>query len=579
MRLSKYLLPTTKELPSDAVVRSHQLMLKAGLIRQLTAGVYNYLPLGWRVLRKIEQIVREEQDRIGGQELLMPVIHPQELWEQTGRSEALDQILFRLVDKKGRKLVLSPTHEETISEIGAAYIQSYRDLSQIWYHIQLKFRDEPRPRSGVLRARQFIMKDAYSFDADNEALDYSYKQERVAYSRTFARCGIDTFIVGASSGAMGGKDSEEFMCFSDAGEDRCVVCTKCAYKANMEVAKGGISKLEPLGLPEQDVETPNKKTIEEVSTFLGIPSERLMKVVIYVVADKPVMVLIRGDQEVLEEKFTARFGDLWRPAEPAEILDMAGAEAGFIGPVGLKRRDVLIVADESLQPGVDYYSGANRNHYHRSGIVIGKNVHPAETLNLREVKEGEACIECGAPLKIEKAIELGHIFKLGMKYADALGINYLDPAGNEKKVTMGCYGIGVERIMAAAIETHSDNYGISWPVTIAPFYAIVIPLDPRDKALSEAAEKCYNDLWDQCIEALIDDRDQSAGFKFNDADLIGIPVQIIFGLKSFKNGEAEIKIRATGERKKLPIDKIVPEVAKILDEMRREIDGKVGIIR
>ncbi len=574
MRLSKFLMPTTKELPAEAVVRSHQLMLKAGLIRQLTAGVYNFLPLGWRTLRKVEQIVREEQDRIGAQELLMPVIHPQELWEQTGRSEALDAILFRLVDKKGRHLLLSPTHEETISEIAAAYLQSYRDLPQTWYHIQLKFRDEPRPRSGVIRSRQFIMKDAYSFDADDKMLDESYRKERVAYSRTFSRCGVETFIVGAFSGAMGGKDSEEFMCLSDAGEDRIVYCEKCGYKTNMEVAQSRISRLEPLGKPVEDIETPEKRTIEEVSEFLGVPPERLMKVVIYIVDSKPVMVLIRGDQEVLEEKFTGRFGETWRPAEPHEIQDMAGAEPGFIGPVGLKRKDVLIVADESLQPGVDYISGANRSHYHRSGIVIGENVMPAETLNLREVSEGEGCIMCEAPLKIDKAIELGHIFKLGTKYSEALGINYLDAEGNEKKVKMGCYGIGVERIMASAIEVHSDDDGIIWPATIAPYHAIVLPLDHRDAELVGAADKCYNDLWANGVEALIDDREQSAGFKFKDADLIGIPIHVIFGLKSFKNGEAEIKIRATQERRKVAIDKVVPAVKAILEAMVADLEAK-----
>ncbi len=574
MRLSRYLMPTTKELPADAEVKSHQLMLKAGLIRRLTAGIYNYLPLGWRTLRKIEQIIREEQDRIGGQELLMPVVHPQELWEKTGRNESVDAILFRLVDKKGRKLLLSPTHEETISDIGAAFLKSYRDLPQLWYQIQLKFRDEPRPRSGVLRARQFIMKDAYSFDADGEMLDVDYKNERMAYARTFARCGVDTFIVGASSGQMGGSDSEEFMCISDAGEDRCVMCESCGYRANMEVAASKLNCPEPLGLPVEDVETPGMKTIEDVSGFLGVPPERLMKVVIYIVDNRPVMVLIRGDQEILEEKFTARFGDTWRPAEPHEIQAMAGAEPGYIGPVGLKDENVLIVADTSLHTETDYYSGANRDNHHRSGIQIGKNVFPAETIDLREVKEGEACIECGKPLRILRAIELGHIFKLGTKYAESLGINYLDDEGNEMLVTMGCYGIGVERIMASAIETHSDDDGIIWPVSIAPYHAIVLPLDPREEQLTAAAEKCYAGLWEAGVETLLDDRDASAGFKFKDADLIGIPIIVIFGLKSFKNGEAEIKIRATGERLKVPLDKVIPEVTSRLKKMFDELEAK-----
>ncbi len=578
MKLSRFLMPTTKELPSDAVVKSHQLMLKAGFIRMLTAGIYNYLPLGWRTLRKIKQIVREEQDRIGAQELLMPVIHPQELWEKTGRSDALDDILFRFTDKKGRKLVLSPTHEETISEIAASYFQSYRDLPQIWYHIQLKFRDEPRPRSGVLRARQFIMKDAYSFDADEEMLDKDYKAERKAYSRTFTRCGVETFPVGASSGQMGGSDSEEFMCLSEAGEDRVVLCNACGYRTNQEVAQSVLNKLEPLGLPMEDIETPEMRTIEDVSGFLGVSPERLMKVVIYIVDDKPVMVLIRGDQDVLDEKFAARFGGEYRPAEPHEIQNMAGAEPGFIGPVGLKSEDVLIVADESLQPGVDYYSGANRDHYHRSGIIIGGNVHPKETLNLREVKEGEACPECGKPLRMERAIELGHIFKLGTKYAESLGIDFTDLEGKERKVTMGCYGIGVERIMASAIETHCDDDGIIWPATIAPYQAIVLPLDHRKEDLIEAAEKCYNDLWAHGIETLYDDREQSAGFKFKDADLIGIPIIIIFGMKSFKAGEAEIKIRATGERIKVPLDKIVEEVDERLKKMVAEIEAKADAL-
>jgi prolyl-tRNA synthetase len=559
MYLSHYLVPTLKEIPSDAETLSHRLMLRAGLIRQLTAGVYSYLPLGWRVLKNIEKIVREEMDAIGSQEIYLPAIHPAELWEETGRRAALDEILFQFKDKKGRSLLLAPTHEEIIGDLARSYVHSYRDLPQQWYQIQVKFRDEPRPRSGLIRLRQFAMKDAYSLSVNWDDLDSWYKKNRQAYSNIFTRCGLSFYIVGAHSGAMGGRDSEEFMLPSEFGEDTIIVCDECGYQSNLEVAKSIIENDKPSDAPMEEVETPERRTIEEVATFLGVDSSRTMKSVIYMVQpdDTPLLVLIRGDLDVSEAKLElALNGQAYRPAHPEEIQEMSGAEPGFIGPVGLKRDDVNILVDESIVDGVPFIGGANRDQHHIKNITKGRDFN-GEHVNLRVARDGDACPECKAKLRSIRSIELGHIFKLGTKYSDSMGCHFLDEENQEKPIIMGCYGIGIERIMAGAIEEHADENGIIWPMSIAPFKAIVIPLDKRHEELWTKAEEIYANLNRNGVETLLDDRDSSAGFKFKDADLFGIPIQVILGKRSFDNGMAEVKIRKTGERHEVPLEKLL----------------------
>ncbi|MFH1675644.1 MAG: proline--tRNA ligase [bacterium] len=559
MRLSHYLIPTLKEIPSEAEALSHRLMLRAGLIRQLTAGVYVYLPLGWRVLRKIEQIIREEMDAIGSQEMLLPLMHPAELWDETGRRQGMKDILFQFKDGKGRDLLLSPTHEEVIAELARAYIHSYRDRPQQWYQIQTKFRDEPRPRSGLLRVREFTMKDAYSLSTTRDDLDIWYEKNREAYSKIFTRCGLTFRIVGAHSGAMGGSGSEEFMLPSEAGEDTIVYCDSCGYQANLEVAKSIISHRDPAEIPMENVATPDKKTIEEVASYLGVDQTETMKSVIYMLLpeERPLLVLIRGDLEVSEAKLVvALAGQEYRPAHPEEIKFMSGAEPGFIGPVGLKRSDARIIVDESITERVPFIGGANKDNYHTRNVTFGRDF-TGERADLRMARSGEGCSQCSAPLKVVRAIELGHIFKLGTKYSDSMGCTFLDENNLEKPIIMGCYGIGTGRIMAGAIEEHSDENGIVWPMNIAPFQVIVLPLDPRSSELVEKAEKIYARCTESGIEALIDDREASAGFKFKDADLFGIPLQLILGKRSLQSGKIEVKVRKTGERIDVDADEFI----------------------
>jgi len=566
MRLSHYLVPTMKEIPSEAETLSHRLMLRAGLIRQLTAGVYSYLPLGWRALRKCEQIVREEMDAIGSQEMLLPVLHPAELWDETGRRKVMEDILFQLRDNKGRELLLGPTHEEIIGELARAYVHSYRDLPQQWYQIQSKFRDEPRPRSGLIRTRQFTMKDAYSLSTDWDDLDAWYEKNRVAYSKIFTRAGLTFYIVGAHSGAMGGTGSEEFMLPCSSGEDSITICDSCGYLSNLEVARSRISHREKLDVPTAEVATPDRRTIEEVSGFLGIGESETMKSVVYMLLPEeiPLLVLIRGDLEVSESKLeVALKGRLYRPAHPDEIKEMSGAEAGFIGPVGLKRRDVRILIDDSIPPGVPYVGGANKDHYHIRNLTRGRDFD-GETADLRLACSGDCCGQCDGTLRVERAIELGHIFKLGTKYSDSMGCMYLDENNVEKPIVMGCYGIGIERIMVAAIEEHADENGIVWPMSIAPYHVIVLPLDSRLQDLWRTAESIYEKCCEKGVEALIDDREQSPGFKFKDADLLGIPLQIILGKRAVDTGKAEIKVRRTGERFNVAVDDLLDNPRKAL---------------
>lgn len=556
MRQSKIFIPTLKEVPGDAVVPSHVLMLRAGLIRMVSAGIYSFLPLGYKVIKKISQIIREEMDAISGQEFHLPALNPREIWEETNRVEAFGDILFHV---KNREYVLAPTHEEIMTFHARKVLQSYKELPQIWYQIQTKFRNEPRPRSGVLRGRQFLMKDAYSFDATWEGLDESYQLHDEAYRKIFERCKLNFFVVGASSGAMGGTGSEEFMVKSDAGEDTVAHCENCGYAANVEVAVSNVSPLNRDTKSESvtEIHTPNVKTIDELCEFLKIDETACAKSRVYICGDNPVLILMQGNDEVNESKLEKLLGGV-RPAHPEELIQFTGAEAGSIGPINFSGR---IIADNLLKQRNNLCSGANKTDYHFSGIDLERDVDNIEYADLRTVRSGEKCSRCGSELKVFTAIELGHIFKLGTKYSEAMGATFLDEKGDEKPLIMGSYGIGVERVMACFIEQHYDEKGIVWDKTIAPFHVHLIALNMKKEKVVDAAENIYTELLMAGFEVLYDDRvDHQAGFKFNDADLLGIPVQIIVGEKKLASGAVEVKDRATGERSDVKIDKLIDEL-------------------
>ncbi len=544
MRLSKYFVPTLKEVPTDATVTSHILMLRSGMIRMVSAGIYSFLPLGYKVLRKVSQIIREEMNAIGGQEFHLPAINPKEIWEETGRVEAFGDILFHI---KNRDYVLAPTHEEIITFHARNVVKSYKDMPQIWYQIQTKFRNEPRPRSGVIRGRQFFMKDAYTLDVSYEALDAAYDLHDKAYRKIFNRCGLDYFVVGASSGAMGGTGSEEFMVKSDAGEDTVAYCKKCGYAANVEVAESKVKVLERenKGKGIYEIHTPNVRSIDELSEFLNIDKTVCAKSRVYINEGKAVLILMQGNDEVNESKLTKVLGGNVRPGHPEELLQFTGADAGSIGPVGFKGR---IVADIKLKDRNNLFSGANKNDYHIGGIDLMRDVPEIEYADLRVVESGEGCPNCESNLEVFTAIELGHIFKLGTKYSEALGAKYLDEKGEEHPIVMGSYGIGVERIIACYIEQNHDDKGLIWNKAIAPFDIHLIALNMKNEIVVSTAEKLYSELSKSGYEVLFDDRDAAAGFKFNDADLLGMPVQIVIGEKKLKDGKCEVKIRKTGER-------------------------------
>ncbi|MCX7908457.1 MAG: proline--tRNA ligase [Ignavibacteria bacterium] len=547
MRYSEYFIPTLKEVPTEAVVPSHQLMLRAGLVRQVSAGVFSWLPLGFRVLNKVINILREEMNAIGGQEFLLPALNPIEIWEQTGRVEAMGDVIFHIKNREG--LVLAPTHEEIIAFHAKQHIQSYKDLPQIWYQIQTKFRNEPRPKSGVLRCRQFIMKDSYSLDTTWEGLDESYNKHLEAYKKIFTRCKLNFFIVGASSGAMGGSKSQEFMIESDAGEDVCAIAPS-GYAANLEVAT---SSLPPVGRknhcpPIEEFPTPNAKTIDDLIEQFGFDENSLAKSVIYIIDSEPVLILMRGNDELNETKLQAAFGtNKFRPATPEELLEITGANAGSIGPVNLKS-NIKVVADSLLKDANSLVSGANKDGYHLKNIDFLRDCKIDAYYDLRTVREGEPCPISGTPIKIVKAIELGHIFKLGTKYSEALGATFLDKDGIQKPIIMGSYGIGVERIIACFIEQNHDENGIIWDYPLSPFDIHLISINVKSELVKEYSEKIYTSLTQANYEVLYDDRDETAGVKFNDADLIGIPIQIIVGEKNLKNGLVEIKFRKNNQR-------------------------------
>ncbi len=564
MRLSTYFVPTLKEVPSDAVIPSHRLMLRAGLIRALSAGIYSFLPLGYRALKKVMAVIREEMDAIGGQEFHLPALNPVELWDESGRTQAFGDTMFHL---KNRPYVLAPTHEEVIASIAKSFVKSYKDMPQIWYQIQTKFRNEPRPKSGVIRSRQFTMKDSYTLDATWEGLDRGYDLHAQAYRNIFRRCGLKFFVVGASSGAMGGSASQEFMIESEAGEDTCAVSEESGYAANMEVAQSAVPAVARLAenpLPEKFA-TPNARTIDDLIAMHGIPEERCAKSVVYIVDGRPCLIFMCGNDQLNESKLQAALkAQEFRPALDGELMDMTGADSGSIGPINL-RTPVRQIADLRLKGANGLVSGANENGFHYRNIDMERDANIEAWHDLRVVREGEPDPAGRRPLRIVKAIELGHIFKLGTKYSVALNAMFLDEKGEEHPIVMGSYGIGVERIIACHIEQRYDENGIVWHPSIAPFQAHLTGVNMQSTLVREACDELYASLERAGIDVLFDDREGvSPGFKFKDADLLGMPVNVIAGEKNLKNGNVELKIRGTGERRIVPRAEVLKEVRDIL---------------
>lgn len=543
-RASQLFLPTLRDAPADAEAVSHKLLVRGGFIRQVSAGLWTFLPLGWRVHRKIEQIVREEMDAIGAQEMLAPVLTPAELWQRTDRYDAPE--VFKLADRGGRPFVLPLSHEETFT-FHAAELQSYRQLPQSWYHFQTKDRDEPRPKAGLLRVREFIMKDSYSFDRDEAGLDVSYRRHGEAYARIFARCGLEFYRVQAESGLMGGSESEDFLAPAGAGENVLVTCVNGDYAADMDAASGVPRPPEfppPLAAP-QEVETPGVTTIEALAEFLGIDPAATSKAMPVVTSDGTlVLALVRGDDRLSEDKLMGELESDFRPATDEEIRAAFGASGGSLGPVGFKGR---VIADETLREG-QFVAGANRDGWHLRGVQAGRDYEP-EFADIRATKEDDACPRCGGRLHVQTAIELGHIFKLGTRYSVPLGATFLDEDGRQKPLVMGSYGIGPGRVMAAVVEQHHDEHGIAWPASVAPYDAHVVALPGAEEIALRAAEA----LSAAGKDVLLDDRDLRAGEKFADADLIGCPVRVTAGRKSLEDGKVDVRERATGAETRLDV--------------------------
>jgi prolyl-tRNA synthetase len=547
MHWSNLFIPTLREVPAEAEVISHQLLLRAGYIRQLSAGVYNYLLLAQRSLLKIQQIVRDEMNAIGGQEMLLAALNPAELWQESGRYDIMGDNLFRLKDRFGRNFCLAMTHEEVMTSIARGELRSYKQLPQIWYQIQTKFRDEPRPKSGLLRVRQFLMKDSYSFDIDAAGLDASYQKHHDAYCRIFDRCGLEYMVVEADSGAMGGSQSQEFMVASDAGEDFVAHCKECGYAANLEKAAskpGEPEVTDPEGsLDPEEFHTPNVKTIAEVSAFAGLPETSQMKSLVMVGNDAPVLVLLRGDHQLSETKLAAVLKAIEvRPAQPGEIYDWFGANPGSLGPVGVKAK-LRVLADRALDGRRNMIAGANKDDHHLKNVTPGEDFTP-EYFDLRQVAKGDTCTRCGHALDIVKAVELGHIFKLGYRYSEPMGLRVLGEDGKEAAPIMGSYGIGMERILSCAVELFHDKDGIAMPASIAPFAVVITPVNFAEPSQREAALTLYRECREAGFDTLLDDRDERPGVKFKDADLIGIPYRITIG-KKLSDGKLEFVERRT----------------------------------
>ena len=564
MRMSELYAPTLRETPADAEVISHQLMLKAGMIRKAAPGIYTYLPLAWRILRKISQIVREEMDAKGGQELMMPIAQPAEMWKETGRWDVYGDEMFRLKDRHERDFCLGPTHEEIITTLVRADVQSYRQLPILLYQIQDKFRDEIRPRYGLMRGREFIMKDLYSFDKDLAGLDISYQKMYDAYSRIFDRCGLSYRAVEADSGAIGGSGSHEFMVIAENGEADIAYCKACNYAANTERAELAAVNV-PAG-PQKEldlVNTPNCKTMVDVAKFLGFEPQHAIKSLAFYTDKGPVMALVRGDHDVNETKLKNKLDCLFIiMADEATVRDIMGSEPGYIGPIGIK--NTIVVADHTVMNMINTECGGNKKDYHYINVQPERDFKADIVADIRLIKEGDPCPRCGAAVDIDKGIEVGHIFKLQTKYSKSLNAMFVDENGVEKPIVMGCYGVGVSRTMAAAIEQNNDKDGIIWPAPIAPYHAVIVPINITDTAQKELAEKIYKELAEAGVEVVIDDRDERAGVKFKDADLIGFPLRITIGAKAIKENQLEFKIRRSGEVSYISVADCTDAVKNIL---------------
>ena len=565
MRYSEYFIPTVKETPADAEVVSHQLMLRAGMIRKLAAGIYSYLPLGLRSIRKVENIVREEMNRAGAIEILMPGVIPAELWQESERWEQYGRELLRIKDRKDAEFCLGPTHEEVVTDLVRREVKSYRQMPVNLYQIQSKFRDEIRPRFGLMRGREFIMKDAYSFDVDGAAADLSYEKMYQAYRRIFERCGLRFRAVEADTGSIGGSSSHEFMVLADSGEDAIVSCTACEYAANVEKAESrpieAVEHADPR--PLERVATPEKRTIEEVSEFLGVHAASMIKTLVLLADGEPVVALVRGDHELNEIKLKNALDctDLEMAGDEV-VTKVTGAPVGFAGPVGLK---VKIVADLAVKAMKNAVTGGNEKDLHLKNVNLERDFRATAFADIRNVVHGDACPRCeGGVLEMWRGIEVGHVFKLGTKYSKALKATYLDAEGKEQIIFMGCYGIGIGRTVAACIEQNHDENGIIFPIPIAPFHCIISALNIKEDPVREATERIYGQLADAGVEVLLDDRDERPGFKFKDADLIGIPLRIVVGSKNLAQGNVELKDRKTGDVALLPVAEAVERVKSLV---------------
>ncbi len=578
MRMSKLFFQTLREAPADADVRSHQLMLRAGLVRQVAAGIFEYLPLGLRAKKKIEAILREEMDAIGGQEIVMPVVQPADLWKRTGRWYEIGDDLARLTDRGGRELVLGMTHEEVITALAAGVISSYRQLPVMLYQVQTKFRDEPRPRGGLIRVREFTMKDGYSFHASYASLDHYYPLVYQAYFNIFGRAGLDVIAVESDTGMMGGTMAHEFMALTEVGEDTLLICDECGYKANRQIATftkaedGADASADPL--PMAEVATPGIDTIAALADFLGIPQSRTAKALFLVATieqdgeekEQFVFVVVRGDMELNETKLSnALKARQLRPAQPDEIRAI-GAEPGYGSPIGIQSENVLLVVDDLVLRSPNLVAGANREGWHLKNVNCGRDYEPDLIQDVVAAGDGHPCPVCSAPLRSVRGVEVGNIFKLGTKYSEAMEAVFLDEDGKSAPLVMGCYGIGAGRLMASVVETSNDDDGIVWPMTIAPQQVYLVSLATRrTPEVTEAADRVYSELMEAGIEVLYDDRDERAGVKFNDADLLGIPVRLTIGARGLKNGVVELKLRRGRDSRELPLDGLVDQIAQVVE--------------
>jgi prolyl-tRNA synthetase len=569
MKQSAGFFPTLREAPKEAEAKSHILMMRAGLVRQLAAGLYIYLPMGWQALRKISDIVREEMDAAGAIEIHMPTLQPDSIWKESGRWDIMGPELMRLADRNNREFVLGPTHEEVVTNLIAGEIRSYRDLPKNLYQIQTKFRDEIRPRFGIVRAREFIMKDAYSFDVDNDGAAKSYQNMYNAYSRLFHRCGLTTVPVEADTGVMGGQHSHEFMVPADIGEAELVICSECDYKANRELTEAPMPqevKTDESAPAIEEVHTPELKTVEEVAKFLKTTPDQMIKTMVYVCNDEPFVVLIRGDQTLNEIKLTNAMGAQVELASEEIIKKVTGAPVGFAGPHGLK--DVKIYADHTIKTIASGITGANKADYHIRNVVAGRDFTVDQWHDFRFVEEGDICPKCGKPsLKLSYGIEVGHVFILGTKYSEALQAYYTDVNSARKPMVMGCYGIGVSRTLAAVLEEHADDNGIVWPVSVAPYHVHILKLSNKSDEVNKVSEELYQSLKNEGFDVLMDDRDERPGSKFKDSDLLGLPYRVVVGERSLKEGKLEFVLRKTLEKEMINIDDCL---ARIKDQFAKD---------